>query len=333
MNFEFDLTQKGHLKKRESFDLEYKENFQLGDNLVKYIKTLAGMANSKGGIILFGVKDSPHIPLGMQNNKFTEIDPRKIDKEIREYFSPELIWETYIQIFDNKSFGTLKVKEAESKPVVCKKNKDNILREGAIYYRYRGETKEIEYPELKSILDKEKEKEKLMWMNLVQKIGQIGPQNISILDTYKGEIEVGDQKILIDEKVLHKIKFIKEGQFTEKVGEGLPTLRLIGDVDGVVNPDLTLAPDIVYPLLSNDILKRLPLNQHDFTCICWKLKIKGNKKYHTEIRIGEKSNSTHKYSEGLIYVLDRLLKREDFLSQCRSEYRKSHPVNPRKKRK
>jgi predicted HTH transcriptional regulator len=106
MNFEFDLTQKGHLKKRESFDLEYKENFQLGDNLVKYIKTLAGMANNKGGIILFGVKDSPHIPLGMQNNKFTEIDPRKIDKEIREYFSPELIWETYIQIFDNKSFGT-----------------------------------------------------------------------------------------------------------------------------------------------------------------------------------------------------------------------------------
>jgi hypothetical protein len=37
----------------------------------------------------------------------------------------------------------------ENKPILCKKkNKDTIL-EAAVYYRYRAETKEIEFPELK----------------------------------------------------------------------------------------------------------------------------------------------------------------------------------------
>ena len=93
MAFSFELDSKGYIKKRESFDLEYKENFQKGDNLLKYIKTLVGMANNKGGQIIFGIKDSPHIPLGMTNNKFSDTDPKEIDAKIREFFSPELKWQ------------------------------------------------------------------------------------------------------------------------------------------------------------------------------------------------------------------------------------------------
>ena len=71
----FQTDNKGYLKKRESFDLEYKQNFQLGDNLLKYIKSLVDMANNKGGKIIFGVQNSPHVPKGMTNNKFNETDP------------------------------------------------------------------------------------------------------------------------------------------------------------------------------------------------------------------------------------------------------------------
>lgn len=332
MDFNFELTAKGHLKKRESFDLEYKQSFQLGDNLLKYIKSLVGMANNKGGMVLFGIKDSPHEPIGMQNERFAETDPSKIDRTIREYFAPELIWEQKVLEFDSKKFGILIVYEADNKPILCKKNGGNILREGAIYYRYRAETKEIEYSELKTLLEKEKEKEKLLWMNLVQKIGHIGPQNISLLDTYKGEIDVGNQKVLLDEKILNKIKFIKEGNFTLKDGEGFPTLRLIGDVDGILNSNQVVAPDILYPHLTKDILSRLKINQYDFTCILWKLGVRGKVKWHTEIRVGQKSNPTHKYSEQFVLNLERLLKRENFIIQCRSEYRQSNPVISRSRR-
>lgn len=75
------------------------------------------------------------------------------------------------------------------------KNKDSILSEVAIYYKYRAETKEIEFPELKNLLDKEKEKEKNLWMQHIHKIAQIGPQNVNLL-------------ILIKEKfLLEMVKF------------------------------------------------------------------------------------------------------------------------------
>ena len=89
MAFTFELDARGYLKKRESYNLEYKQNFQLGDNLLKYIKTLVGMANNKGGQIIFGVQDSPHVPLGMTNQRLNDLDPKDIDVKIREYFSPE----------------------------------------------------------------------------------------------------------------------------------------------------------------------------------------------------------------------------------------------------
>ena len=37
------------------------------------------MANNKGGQIVFGVLNSPHIPAGMTNNRFLEVDPKDID--------------------------------------------------------------------------------------------------------------------------------------------------------------------------------------------------------------------------------------------------------------
>ena len=69
--FDFDLDDKGYIKKRESYNLEFKQNFQRDDSFLRYIKTLVGMANNKGGMIVFGVKDSPHIPVGMTNTKMT----------------------------------------------------------------------------------------------------------------------------------------------------------------------------------------------------------------------------------------------------------------------
>ena len=92
MQFSFDTDSKGYLKKRESANLEYKQNFQKGDALLKYLKTLVGMANNRGGFIMFGVQDSPHIPIGMASTKFQDTDPKDIDGKLREFFSPNIKW-------------------------------------------------------------------------------------------------------------------------------------------------------------------------------------------------------------------------------------------------
>ena len=326
----FTLNKQGYIKRRESFDLEFKQNFQLGDNLVKYIKTLVGMANNKGGIIVFGVQNAPHIPKGMTNNRYYETDPVTIDKTIREYFSQELMWESSVYRFDEKNFAILSVKEADSKPIICRKNKGSILREGAIYYRYRGETKEIEYPELQKIIDYEKEKERVLWMQHIKSISTIGPKNVQLLDTYKGEISVGNGKVLIDKKVIDKIKFIKEGMFVEK--EGAPALRLVGHITGLIDASNTIPSDQIYPLFTKDLQEKLGVNSHDIKCILWKLNIKGNPKYHSETKTGRNSNWVNKYSENLIEVLKRMLDRPDFLKTCRDEYKSEIMIHHKRKR-
>ena len=324
----FNLDNRGYVKKRESFDLEFKQNFQLGDNLVKYVKSMVGMANNKGGKIVFGIQDSPHIPTGMTNNRWYETDPATIDRTIREYFSQELIWSSDLIKFDDKEFGILMVEEAESKPIICKKNKGTILREGAIYYRYRGETKEIEYPELQKIIDKEKEKEKQLWLQHIQRISQIGPKNVQLLDTFKGEISIGDGKILIDKNVIDNLKFVQEGKFVEK--EGAPTLKLIGEITGIVDTEAVIPTDKIYPLFTKDLQERLSLNSHDVKCLLWKLKIKGNHKYHSQTKTGKNSHMVNKYSESLIPVLKRLINSNpDLLTICRAEYKEKVMTKPK----
>ena len=327
MQFLFDLDSKGYLKRRESAILEYKQNFQKGDNLLKYLKTLVGMANNKGGMIMFGIQDSPHIPLGMSNTRFQEIDPKWRSD----------ILEKELDDGSKKTFGFLIVEEAEEKPIVCKKSKDNILREGAIYYRYRGETKEIEYPELNSLLQCEREKERILWIKHIQKIALVGPRQINILDRYNGEISYGDKKVLIDKNLVDKLNFIQEGHFTEKEGEGLPTLKLVGTIDGLIDvDDAVIDTNAVYPLTTKELQIELNINSYQMQAIIYALDIKNKPKRHTEIYHGEKSNPIHKYSQSVITVVKSLFEKHGkdiFINDCVAKYKANLATKPKKKRR
>lgn len=341
MHFSFDTDSKGYLKKRESANLEYKQNFQKGDTLLKYLKTLVGMANNRGGFIMFGVQDSPHIPIGMASTKFQDTDPKDIDGKLREFFSPNIKWWSEIREVviegTKRCFGFLIVEEAEEKPIVCKKNKDGILREGAIYYRYRGETKEIEYPELKSLLDKEREKERILWIKHIQKIAIVGPRQINILDRYNGEISYGDKSVLLDKSLLDQLNFIQEGHFTEKEGEGLPTLKLIGSIDGLIDVnDSVIDTNAVYPLTTKELQKQLGLNSYQMQAIIYSLDLKNKPKRHTEIKHGEKAHPIHKYSQSCADVIKGLFEKqgkETFIQDCVEKYKIFRASRPKEKRK
>lgn len=321
MSYRFDIDERGYLRRRESSDLEYKENFHRGDDTLKYIKTLVGMANNKGGRIIFGVQNSPHIPVGMTNTKFTDMDPSELETQIRQHFSPAIEWTMSTEIWDGKTFGILSVKEADSKPVVCCRSKNGIVREGAIYYRYRGESKEIGYPELKKLMDAEREKERILWISHIQKIATIGPANVEMLDIYRGEMTVNNSRVLIDENLISKIKFIREGHFVEKNEEGSPALKLVGNVEGV---DLTavpaLNPNDIYVLLTSDLQKGLGLNQYEMQAIIHAHQIKGKAKWHLAIKNGKVT--VHKYTKELLDVLKRELAEPEFLPNCKEIYRK-----------
>lgn len=319
--FKFELNERGYLRKHESSDLEYKENFHFGDDTLKYIKTLVGMANNKGGQIVFGVKDSPRLPQGMTKGRFLELDPKDFDNKIRLHFSPIIEWAMDTMTFDGKLFGILTVNEAETKPVICSKSKDPVLREGAIYFRYRGETKEIGYPELQKLIDDEKLKERNLWMSHFKKMAAIGPGNVELLDVYKGELTVNDRKVLIDKGLINKIKFIREGHFVESEEEGAPALKLVGDVEGIDLKEVaTINPNDIYVYTATQLQDHLHLNQHEIQAIIYTLAIKGKEKWHLAIPNGKKS-VVHKYTNDLLRVLERKLAAPNFLNTCVEKYK------------
>ncbi|MDD2466101.1 MAG: ATP-binding protein [Desulfobulbus sp.] len=216
---------------RESSSLEFKESFGWA-SLPKYLKTSAAYANTKGGYIVFGIANKPHRLCGLSGANlklFEDLDPEKMSRNFNEHFAPEIEWTIQEYELQGKVFGLLYIHEAKDKPVVCTKDAGKELKEGDIYYRYRGRSQRIKYPELRVILEAKREAEQRLWMQHLENIARIGVRDAGIFDLHTGSVTGSGGSFLIDESLLSQLSFIKEGEFSEVKGK--PALKLIGHVE------------------------------------------------------------------------------------------------------
>ncbi len=182
------LKDDGNLFHRESQYLEFKESFNFG-GLAEYYRDFAAFANNKGGYLIFGVKDRPKRELVGLSEKATEqfdkLDPEKVTGHLLDLFSSNISWEHEIYKFNGMTFGVFYIYESILKPIISKKDegKDQILKNGEIYFRYGGRTQKIQSAELELIINKRIEQNNNQWLDLVQKIGKSGPHNAAILDS------------------------------------------------------------------------------------------------------------------------------------------------------
>lgn len=254
------LKNDGNLYHRESQYLEFKESFNLA-GLADYYRDFAAFANNKGGYLIFGVKDRPKRELiGLSNKatqQFDKLDPEIVSGHLLDIFSSDINWEHEIYILDNMNFAVFYVYESSIKPVITKKDegKDQVLKNGEIYYRYGGRTQKIQFAELESIINKRIEQNNNQWLDLVKKIGKSGPQNAAILNSEKGIIEKGDSQILVvDEELLSGFQLIREGEFSET--KGAKTLKLVGNISPINQVE-------VIKKVKEDKLKEYPLSAKD----------------------------------------------------------------------
>lgn len=217
----------------EGITVEYKESFGW-KSLSEYFKAMAAFSNRDGGYIIFGIKDKPHELLGSKSEalkRFEEIDNQVWSTHLREHFSPEIIWEKIIFNFEGNNYGVLYTYSAKEKPVICKKDADE-LRKGAIYYRYNSQNSEIDYPELHNTIEEEKNKINSIWMQTIRQIGDSGVTKTALLDLKSGKMTGANTSLYIDESLLNDISFVQEGSFVETGGN--PALKVVGQVQTVV---------------------------------------------------------------------------------------------------
>jgi len=217
----------------EGVTVEYKESFGW-KSVSDYLKTMASFANREGGYLIFGIKDKPHLLIGLQTKALTDfenIDNQLWSTHLRECFSPEIVWEKRVYIFEGNTYGIIYTYSAKAKPIICKKDISE-LRRSAIYYRYNSQNSEIDYPELYAIIEEEKNKINEQWMSLIRQIGDSGVAKTALLDLKSGKLIGKNTTLYIDENLLDEIDFVQEGSFVETGGN--PALKLVGEVQTIV---------------------------------------------------------------------------------------------------
>ena len=213
---------------RESSTIEFKANFHLGRELDRYGKTIAAFANAKGGYIIFGVSNRPRKIIGMTNKKFVDLDPDKLTNYLNNKFSPEIFWKMHTHFIETKEIGIIYVDECSNKPVIAKSDGDEI-KEGDIFYRYRGRTERIKYPELLNIIEDNRQKVHHIWFKHLSRIAKIGAENAAIFDPHDGTVTGKSGQFVIDKSLLSKLRFIKEGEFKEVTGS--PAIKIVGQAE------------------------------------------------------------------------------------------------------
>jgi hypothetical protein len=249
--------------KGESDEFECKENFNIR-NFSKPLKTIAGFANNRGGYLFFGVRDMPHAfeVCGLADDRFAETDQNKFSQSIRSTLAPTPRFEVCTIKLDTLTVGVIHVEPHASKPVIVSKNEGDVV-EGAIYYRYPGETKTISYPDLRAILDERDLKSREAILPMVQRLLELGPKNALVANLADGKLEGGNRPILIDPASLEQIKFIKEGAFDEV--DGAPTLKVVGEAQvlppDTVLPTRTVREEITVEAILRNFINRSPVEQ------------------------------------------------------------------------
>lgn len=297
---EYEIFTKSGKLRNEGLTIEYKETFNFG-SLAKYFKTMMAFANNRGGVIVFGVTDSPRTIKGLdKKSQFYNTDPEKIVKHIKEDMSVILDFEMDIISVGKKELGYIKVEQLKYKPVICKKNEGDVLKEGSIYYRYSGRSELINYAELRNIIEDIKYNERKAIMDNFSAIIKEGPENIQLINTNTGKIQWGKVPVLINEELLtnlkKEVKFIESGKFDETDGD--PTLKVIGSLTSskILKVKEKTNVNMDYPYFTKDIANENNITNYQAQTLIYNLKFYGDPRFHQVIATSSKTKIS-KYSK------------------------------------
>jgi hypothetical protein len=194
------------------------------------VKSIAGMANNKGGMILFGVRDGTLAIEGLADDEFQRTDPAAINRTLVGALVPVPHVTKSVVKFGAKTIGVLTIEPHQDAPVIALKMMGHDVKEGCIYYRYVGETRTIKPGELRQILAL---REQRAIADFTRRMMGVATGAQATFDLATGEVKGTAGAFVIDEALLPRLQFIKEGDFSE--AKGAPALRLVGDVQPIDN--------------------------------------------------------------------------------------------------
>jgi len=304
---------------RESERREFKKIFD-NESLWKYAKTMVAFANRDGGIIFFGIKDSPRELIGIAGDKLNEL---VFGNFLKEYFEPEISFELDTKQYYGKTILYVFVPPSSSKPIICKKKKvqqfkekgkqdKELLREGAIYYRYSSASEEIKFPELKKILDEGVQKVFHSLVDNITLINKVGYDKVAILDAKELSGNDMTTSVYVTTETAKNINWIRKGRFVESDDDGNKAFYVTREIEirHGVEVEKPVDPGKTHTLTKTALTKEVSISNSYINAVLWKLGLLDNSRYHLSGTHG--MNHWHKFT---VSAKDKIL----------SEYPKNMP--------
>lgn len=330
------------VKNRESEHREFKKQFE-NSSIWKYAKTIVSFANKGGGVIFFGIADNPRNLIGIES---TEPDSLVVANFLKEYFEPEVSIELGVLELMAKKVLYILVDPSLSKPIICKKRKiqkadkaglsdKELLREGAIYYRYASASEEIKFPELKKILDDRVQDVFKSLVDNITLINKVGLDQAAIVNAHDFSGDGKASSIYVTTETAKKINWIRKGKFVENDVDGEKAYYVTKEVvlSKGVEIEKPVDPGKTHVMTKKDLCNAVGIQNYIFA-ILWKLDLLGNEKFHYSGKHGK--NTLHKFTletkEIILknYPLD-MTKRTEIIKQIDVEYRATSLVKKEEK--
>ncbi|WP_082914957.1 AlbA family DNA-binding domain-containing protein [Paramagnetospirillum marisnigri] len=299
---------------RESEHREFKLSFDM-DKIWKYAQTIAAFANRDGGVIFFGIKNSPKELVGVSG---AEPEDLVVANFLKEYFEPEIQFIIGSKVLHDRKVLYILVSPSGDKPVICKKKKvqqfrekgkadQELLREGAVYYRYSSSNGEIKHPELRKILDERVQRVFHSLVDNITLINKVGHDRVAIVDAAGLSGDDKTATVYITTETAKNMNWIRKGRFSETENEAEKAFYVVREVEikhGVeIEKPIPTDPAITHPLTKTALIKAVGIGSNYIDAILWKLGLSDNKAYHFKQSHGK--SMFHKFTEN---ARDEILK-------------------------
>jgi hypothetical protein len=191
-----DLVQRALTAKRESKYIEFKEGFDPNSpaEWCEVIKDIVAMANSGGGIIVFGL-DSLGSASGASLTELAQIDPADVGNRISKYTGPvQLEFEIRELAKQDKKLQAFVV-QAVSIPIVFQKpgtydagsgKQKTAFSVGTVYFRHGAKSEPGNSDDIRSVIERHLEFIRKSWIKGVRKVVQ-APSGSTIIAVRPGE--------------------------------------------------------------------------------------------------------------------------------------------------
>jgi len=172
-----EILARGH----EATGVEFKGPGPLSNRqlVAQVVRAVLGMANKRdGGRVIIGVEDIGGVlnPVGLNDQDLATWRYDNVADRLAVYADPSVSFELEVKEYNGNRYVILHVAEFADIPVLCKRDYQGVLRNGACYIRTRRKPETTEIPrqaDMRDLLDLATEKRLQEYLALLQRVGLI----------------------------------------------------------------------------------------------------------------------------------------------------------------